>query len=573
LNHPLRTGCTAPAGGPAPHHASAAGREFRFGLRAPWLLFLVGSMLLSCGPASQVLAQQSPIETSPPNAALAERLASGQFRWGGDVEGGAPYQLRDPNDPGRVIGFEVELNDALADVLSQRAGRNVRAVFTQYDWVSLVPGLKKGDFDLITSGLEITPENEAEIHMSRPYYVYAQQLVVRTEEQGIDGLDDLATRSVGTLSGSAADRILQTTPIGRIAAFDDNVAPYKDLELGRLDAVLLDLPIAVYYASTNPRLKFVGPRIGQGHYGVGLRRDDRVLAAAVDDALGELMRDGRLAKILRKWQIWSEDQAGLARPPLREQELSGLGFAADGRPLPQVTDATEIVRLDIAAESAQKWTFRVYAPFLLQAASATVGLTFASMAGAIAIGLAVCLARLYGPPPVRVAALVYVEFFRGTPLLLLLFFLYFGLPAVFDVSRYFGDWTAVVTAIVGFALNYAAYEAEIYRSAILSVPHGQWEAARALGMSEPLAFRRIIFPQAFRTALAPMTNDFVALFKDTSLVSVIAVRELTKEYLILSRSSLKFVELGLMTAALYLCMSVPLGFLSRWLERRWGASN
>jgi polar amino acid transport system substrate-binding protein len=89
-------------------------------------------------------------------------------------------------------------------------------------------------------------------------------------------------------------------------------------------------------------------------------------------------------------------------------------------------------------------------------------------------------------------------------------------------------------------------------------------------MRDRLAFRRIIFPQALRTALGPMTNDFVALFKDTSLVSVIAVRELTKEYLILSRSSLKFVELGLLTAALYLAMSIPLGYLSRWLERRWG---
>jgi polar amino acid transport system substrate-binding protein len=88
-------------------------------------------------------------------------------------------------------------------------------------------------------------------------------------------------------------------------------------------------------------------------------------------------------------------------------------------------------------------------------------------------------------------------------------------------------------------------------------------------MPDDLAFRRIIFPQALRTALGPMTNDFVALFKDTSLVSVIAVQELTKEYLILSRSSLKFVELGLITAGLYLAMSVPLGYLSRWLERRW----
>jgi polar amino acid transport system substrate-binding protein len=166
---------------------------------------------------------------------------------------------------------------------------------------------------------------------------------------------------------------------------------------------------------------------------------------------------------------------------------------------------------------------------------------------------------------VQALALGYVEFFRGIPLLLVLFFLYFGL------ANYGVDLPATRTAVLGFGLTYAAYEAEVYRSAIRSVPRGQWEAALALGMSGPQAFRKVIFPQALRTALAPMTNDFVALFKDTSLVSVIAVRELTKEYLILSRSSLKFVELGLLTAALYLAMSIPLGYLSRWLERRWGA--
>jgi polar amino acid transport system substrate-binding protein len=184
------------------------------------------------------------------------------------------------------------------------------------------------------------------------------------------------------------------------------------------------------------------------------------------------------------------------------------------------------------------------------------------MAVAVTLGLFVCLARMYGPAPVQGLALVYVEFFRGIPLLLLLMVLYFGLGS-------FGfNLPAVLTAIIGFGMNYAAYESEIYRSAIESVPSGQWEAARALGMRDSTAFWKIIFPQAFRTALGPMTNDFVALFKDTSLVTVIAVNELTNEYWILGGSSKKYVELGLLTAALYLAMSVPLGYLSRYLEDR-----
>jgi len=102
------------------------------------------------------------------------------------------------------------------------------------------------------------------------------------------------------------------------------------------------------------------------------------------------------------------------------------------------------------------------------------------------------------------------------------------------------------------------------------VPRGQWEAAASLGMSAPLTFRRIILPQAIRTILPPMTNDLVALFKDTSVVSTIAVVELSKMYLILTKSGGGYLEIGLVTATLYLAMSVPLGYLSRHLEQRWG---
>ena len=144
-----------------------------------------------------------------------------------------------------------------------------------------------------------------------------------------------------------------------------------------------------------------------------------------------------------------------------------------------------------------------------------------------------------------------------------------------DLAAYY-PWLAILrmgpmqAAILGLGLNYGSYEAEVYRAGIASIPVGQWEAAASLGMAGPLTFRRIILPQAIRTILPPMTNDFVALFKDTSIVSTIAVVELSKQYQILSKSSMKYLEIGLLTAALYLLMSVPLGLLSRRLERIWG---
>jgi polar amino acid transport system substrate-binding protein len=155
-----------------------------------------------------------------------------------------------------------------------------------------------------------------------------------------------------------------------------------------------------------------------------------------------------------------------------------------------------------------------------------------------------------------------------------LYFLYYGLGHFGNVWGVewlkLGPYTA---AVLGFGLNYAAYEAEIYRAGISSIAIGQWEAAASLGMPPALTFRRIILPQAIRVMLPPMTNDFVALFKDTSVVSIIAVTELSTEYQILTKSGGGYVEIGLCTAALYLIMSVPLGYLSRYLEKRWSVKG
>ncbi|MBY0527404.1 MAG: amino acid ABC transporter permease [Gemmataceae bacterium] len=215
---------------------------------------------------------------------------------------------------------------------------------------------------------------------------------------------------------------------------------------------------------------------------------------------------------------------------------------------------------------------------LLPAAGLTVLISIASMAGAIMLGLPIALTRLYGPAPLRWLALLYVEFFRGIPVLLLLYFLYFVLPDI--AVNYAWPWSMklspLTAAILGFGLNYAAYESEIYRAGISAIPAGQWEAAASLGMGPALTFRRVILPQAMRTILPPMTNDFVALFKDTSVASVITVVELNKQYQILVNNPANYadyLEIAAMTAVLYLVMSVPLGHLSRYLEQRWSAGS
>jgi len=170
--------------------------------------------------------------------------------------------------------------------------------------------------------------------------------------------------------------------------------------------------------------------------------------------------------------------------------------------------------------------------------------------------------RLYAAGWLRGLATVYIEVIRGTPLLLQLFVIYYGVAAVVRLP-------AFLAAILALGLNYAAYEAEIYRGALESVPRPQLEAGRTLGFSELQILRLIRGPQALRYALAPMTNDFVALLKDSALVSVITVVELTKQTAIYATNIGSWVVPGLLCAAVYLAMSLPLARLARRLERRW----
>jgi polar amino acid transport system substrate-binding protein len=209
---------------------------------------------------------------------------------------------------------------------------------------------------------------------------------------------------------------------------------------------------------------------------------------------------------------------------------------------------------------------RQYLPSLVRASVVTIVLSCLAMGLAVVLGISIASGRVYGRGLTQALLTGYVEVMRGTPILLQLFVIYYGIA---DVIRL----PAFVAALLGLALNYAAYESEIYRGALEAVPIGQLEAARILGLSERQVLALVRGPQAFRLALAPMTNDFVALLKDSSLVSVLTVLELTKQTQIFATNVGSWVIPGLLCAVLYLAMSLPLAALARRLERRWKAAT
>ncbi len=482
--------------------------------------------------------------------------AQSPLRWAADAEGGAPFIFKEPRNVSRNIGFEVDLKRAL----ERELGRKIE--FVQYEYVKLTEGLERGDFDFIMNGFDITADRVKRVRFTRPYYAYRLELAVRADDHRFDTLAALkqAGGVVGTLEDTAASRYLKRQRV-RTKEYTDQTGPYNDLAAGVIDGVLMDAPIAEYYGKKSlvtedtalfqkatPPFRFIDHFPTYYFYAIAVQKDNVALAAELNAALDRLLADGTLQRIYEKWGLWDSKQEKLLaeyRGDTAGEDTVGGGVAE----------------------------------LLLKGAGMTVFLTFTGFALAVVLGLPIALLRLYGPAPLRSLALLYVEFFRGIPVLLLLVFLYFGLPEMARAYRWVEHGVTlkldpVVAAILGFGLNYAAYESEIYRAGLGAIPIGQWEAARSLGMSDALTFRRIILPQSIRIILPPMTNDLVALFKDTSVVSVIAVVELSKQYQILTRSNAgDLVTIALATAALYLVMSVPLGLLSRHLERRWAVRS
>jgi polar amino acid transport system substrate-binding protein len=444
--------------------------------------------------------------------------ARGELVWAADIQGGEPYVYEDPANPGKLIGFEVDI----ADELARRMG--VRARMQQYAWSNIVPGLERGDFDIGLNGLEATSERQERLRMSRPYFIYAETLAVRKGAPERT-LVELRGKRVATLNQTYAMDLLRGAGI-EPKYYEGVEEPYLDLVNGQLDAVLMDNIIADRYGCPLAGVHCVPEEIARGAYVILMRKGDAALAAEIDGHLEAMAADGTLEKILRKWSLWDARQTGPVPEVAHVSRERGFGWA----------------QLELFVDGAFK----------------TLELSLLAFAIAVPLGFALALARLYGGITGRVVAGTYIELFRGTPVLLQLYLIYFAI----------GAFDAETAAILGLGLNYAAYEAEIYRGAILSVPHGQTEAAHALGLSGLQTIRHVLAPQALRVALPPMTNDFIALLKDSSIVGVISVVELTKRMSIAAVDMRGWVVPGIACAALYFAMSFPLSLLARWLERR-----
>jgi polar amino acid transport system substrate-binding protein len=501
-----------------------------------WALIGVCLVLVGCSPAR--------------TDALSESQKRGALRWGGDEEGGGPYIFRPENNVQALTGFEIDLMALLADRL------HVQSEFRSSQWPELLNTLNTGAIDVVVNGYELSPARLVGFLSTIPYYVYELHLFARADDGRLSDWGSLKNPRpeggrwrVGVLKNTLADDYVtrEFAATVDVSRYEGTTDAFRDVESRTLDATITDTPAAVFYGPKF-KVKQAGAPVDKGYYVMYLRQGDEALRDALNEGLRAAIADGRLKAIYDKYGLWNANQATLADPAVQNEPEKQ-------RPADIGMGHWEIVGLNL--------------PVLLRAARMTVFLSVASMPLAIALGLLIALGRLYGPALIRAPLALYVELVRGTPLLLQLYFLHFGIIPNLGLPDSIRAETAIISSIAALALNYAAYESEIYRAGLLAIPIGQMEAALALGLSRRQALWHVIIPQAMRLVVPPVTNDFINLFKDTSICSVIAVAELSKQYnIIVNRSPQAFAELGITAAALYMLMSFPLSILSRYLERK-----
>lgn len=466
-----------------------------------------------------------------------------ELRWGTDPTGGAPFIMQDA--AGNYTGFEFEL----AQYLGAKLGR--KPVLVEGTWANLPQQLTKSrdvekGVDVILNGYELRKDLCDQFGVSRAYYAYRVTLLTRKDDESIRGWTDLKGKGVGVLGGTVCHDYLRTRhPDADIQSNEDVANVMKLVSDRRLPATVQDSPAAVHFQKEYPDLQAVAQAEQPGYYVLYFRKGDVELGRQLDAAIAAGLRDGSLRRIYEKYGLWNADQDALI--PMLDQPWPPAFEAATVSPWPRLLRE------------------------LVQAAGVTLELAFLSFPLAMLLGLLVAVGRVYGPRWMAGLLGVYVEVLRGTPLLLQLYVLFYLLP-VWAAQLHPGlgaVFSPLLCGILGLAVNYSAYEAENYRAGLLAVPRGQLEAALALGMTRWTAIRRVVVPQAVRIVIPPVTNDFIALFKDTSVCSAIMIVELTRKYNELYNfNRALIVELALLTAALYLLMSYPLGLLARYLERR-----
>lgn len=447
----------------------------------------------------------------------------------------APFEFRAEN--GEIQGFDIDLINAVG----KAAGFGVK--FQNITFDGIIPALQAGTVDAAIAAMTITEQRSQVISFSRPYFKAGLGIASRQGSQAFNRLEDLAGRRVGVQIGTTGARAAEKIPKGQLRTFDSAVLALQALSNGNVEAVVADAPILQYALKTGSLsgLRVSDQLLTEEYLGIPLPKNSPNLDR-INQGLATIFNNGTYRQIYRKW------------------------FNVDPPALPETTPGIT------ATQTRTNWLTIISnaLPTLLIGTLVTLQLAIISIVFGLVFGSLIGIARLSKNRIVRWLARAYIDFFRGTPLLVQIFMIYFGIPALIKELGFEFNFNRFIAAVVALSLNSAAYIAEIIRGGIASIDAGQTEAAQSLGMDSAQTMRFVVFPQAFRRMLPPLGNTFISLLKDTSLVAVIGFEELFRRGQLIVASNYRPFELYATVAVIYLVLtllsSVGFSYLERSLD-------
>jgi cystine transport system permease protein len=430
----------------------------------------------------------------------------------------APYSFHDPSQGGQLAGYDVDVAKAVADKLG------VRVEFVETSWDSIFAALEADRFDIVANEVTISDERKAKYDLSTPYSIAQGVIVTRSDDNSIHALADLkGKRAAESPTSNWAQTAREAgAQIESVDGFTQAISVLND---GRVDVVINDSITVLAYQAQHPEAKIkVAATIDEHPEQAFAARKDSGLLPELNKALDELRADGTLTKISDKYL-----DVDLSKGPPKS--------------------AWQLILENL-------W------PLAKAALLVTIPLTIISFAIGLVIALVVALGRLSSNAVIAGVARFYISIIRGTPLLVQLFIVFFALP---QIGVRIDPFPA---AVIAFSLNVGGYAAEIIRSAIQSIPKGQWEAAETIGLNYVGALRRIVLPQATRVAVPPLSNTLISLVKDTSLASTILVTELFRTAQNVAAPTFEFFALYGTAALYYWIICLVLSFAQNRYERR-----
>ena len=432
----------------------------------------------------------------------------------------APFEFQDVN--GDFVGIDMDLLEAIA----KDQGFNYEVKPLGFN--AAVQALESKQVDAVIAGMSITEERAKKFDFSDPYFDSGVIMAVDEDNESVSSYEDLKGERVAVKTGTEGASFatsIQDEYGFEIVTYDESANMYEDVKTGNSIAAFDDYPVLAYGVKQGNGLKIVTEKEAGNSYGFAVSKGENAeLLQMFNTGLTNLKASGEYQNILDQYlDTGSEEEAD-------------TGF------------------FGLLKESF---------PSLMSGLQMTLILTVVSLVIALILGVVFGLFQVSKNKLLRVIATIYVDIFRGTPLIVQAFFIYFGIPAALDIRI-----TAVVAGLITLSLNAGAYMAEIVRGGIQSVEKGQMEAARSLGLPYGKAMSKVVLPQAIRIMIPSFINQFVITLKDTSILSIIGINELTQSGKIIIARNLESFQMWLIVGIIYFIIIMILTKVSNALERR-----